>query len=122
MKKISVRFYQAGNEYQFETEVKNDNLNLVVGTALNQLTRFMNVAKKCQAKVFNLKNPVTLQVAIDGKVFDNGTANEKLTVKLKLQRSNKGYKRFAVRTFEIVKFSISPIEAISLQDYLKSLE
>lgn len=117
---LKVRFYQADADYQFSANVSEDSLNMFVGTALNQLTKYLNVAKKCNAKVFRFTSPIGLQVEANGKIYDTGLANEKLTCKLRVQRSSKGYTRFAVRTFEVVKFAVNPIEGITLQDYLNS--
>jgi D-serine deaminase-like pyridoxal phosphate-dependent protein len=119
--KTLVKFYQNEGSYSFESEVTNESLSTYTGTALNRLFDYVNVAKKIGAKTMTYSKPINLLIEVDGKKFDTGTCKESLQAKLKLQRTNDGYKRFAVRTYELIKFSTMSIAEVGMNDVLESL-
>lgn len=119
---LSVSFYQNEIEYSFKAEVSNTGLNVFTGTALNRMFDFVSCAKSVNAKTFKFSQPINLRIEVEGKKYDTGVCNEMLQSKLKLQRSDRGMKTFAKRTFELIKFSTSEVIEMSINDVLESFE
>lgn len=119
--KLQVSFYQENGSYSFTADVSKDSLSTFVGTSLNRMIDYSSIAQKVGAKVFSFNKPINLCIEAEGKRYDTGTCSEKLQAKLKCQRNAKGYKRFCVRVYELIKFSTMEITEMTFQDVLKSL-
>ena len=90
---------------------------MFVGTACNQLFRYVSVAKAVGAKTFAFNKPINLRITARGVKYDTSVCDQLLQNKLKCQRSDKGMQTFAKRVFELVKFSRNK-EAIVFCDRL----
>lgn len=121
MKTLKVNLYQNDASYSFSANVKKDSLQTFVGTSLNHFFTYVSVSKKVGSKSFSFNKPINLHIEVDGLKYDTGTCDIALTSKLKCQRTSKGFRLFASRCFEIIKFStVNPVE-MTLNDLLESL-
>lgn len=124
---LTVNFYQIGkdgttrSEYRFKTSINTSGVSTFTGTAINRLFAFINTAKEVGAKTFHFGLPIHMAIVVNGKKYDTGNVNEKLTAKLKVQRNAKGYKRFAKRVYALIKFSIEPVKIKTVEDVIKEL-
>jgi hypothetical protein len=119
--KTKIEFYQSETNYSFESEIENS-VNLFTGTALNQLFRYVNVAKSVGAKTFSFKEPINLRITAEDVKYDTGVCSQALQAKLKMQRNDKGMLRFGKRVFELVKWSTSEVQVLSINEVLEDLE
>ena len=122
MKNLKVTFYQANGSYSFSTEVNKDSLSTFVGTSLNRMIDYSNVARKIGARVFSFNKPINLLIEVEGKAYNTGICSETLQAKLKCQRTNAGYTRYAKRVFELIKFATMDITEVTFVEVIKSLE
>ncbi len=93
----------------------------MTGTALNRFWHYVKVCKRCNARGIQYNKPINIRIVNANRKIDTGTVTEELQSKLKLQRTNKGMRVFASRVWAIVKFSISEINEITLQDFVASI-
>jgi spermidine/putrescine-binding protein len=119
--KTKIEFFQEGTNYSFDAEVKNS-VNNFVGTACNQMFRYVTIAKAVNAKTFDFKEPINLRVTAKGVRYDTSTCDQALQAKLKLQRSDKGMVNFAKRVFELVKWSTTEVQDVTMAELLESFE
>ena len=114
--KTKVNFIQGNNSLEMSFDVtESNNLNLIVGTAVNRLYQLVNVAKATGARVINLSKPVDVVIEVNGKRFtDTFNLDERLRNRIKVNR--KKQRTFALRVKALLEFAMSEIQIVDIDD------
>lgn len=136
MATFSARVYQAqtdavdNREYLNSTQTFNlhdlpkprpgrTKLGQVVGTIVGETIKRAEFYRACGSRLFDGRQPVLIDVEVNGKRFDLGTMDDALQSKLLLRLNDAGKKRFAQRTWTMVLEILREVEVIEIEDLIK---
>jgi len=94
-------------------------LGQVVGTIVNETIKRAQFYKNCGSRLFDGRQPILLDVEVNGKRFDLGTMDDKLQKKLLLRLNDEGKQRFATRTWMMIEEILREVEVVEIEDLIK---
>ena len=113
------------NRFEFSYDLDTNNKqsrDLVVGTMLNRLFRYLSLQKQTGARFANLSHPVLLQFKVGKSTIDLRDIEERLQATFKVGHTPKAKRRFAKRVVAVVEFLLEAPVQMTATELLASLE
>lgn len=107
--------------YELTTNSKTER-DVVVGTMLNRLFRYLSLQKQTGARFANLSHPVLLKFNVGKTTIDMRDIEERLQATFKVGHTPKAKRTFALRIRAVVEFLLEQPVEVSVEDLLAGLE
>jgi hypothetical protein len=113
------------NSFEFSVELNANNKeerDLVVGTFLNRLFRYIQLQGDTGARFANLSHPLLMRFNVGKTTIDLGAIDETLQARLKVGHAPKAKRAFAKRVVAIVEFLLEAPVQMTATDLIAGLE
>ena len=113
------------NRFEFSYDLDTNNKqarDLVIGTMLNRLFRYLSLQKQTGARFANLSHPVLLKFNVGKTTIDMRDIEERLQATFKVGHTPKAKRSFALRIRAVVEFLLEQPVEVSVEDLLAGLE
>lgn len=113
------------NRFTFTYELDANNKqarDLVVGTMLNRLFRYLALQQETGARFVNLSHPLLLQFNVGKSTLDLRDIEERLQGRFKVGHTAHTKRRFAKRIVAVVEFLLEAPVQMTADELIKGLE
>jgi len=113
------------NSFTFSVELDANNKkqrDLVVGTFLNRLFRYIKLQQATGARFANLSHPLLMRFNVGTTTIDLGAIDQVLQARLKVGHSPKTKRSFAMRVVAIVEFLLEAPVQMTATELIAGLE